>query len=120
MHQQEDHIEEMAKLIALRARRKLGAKASLRLVNRANLRHEVPTAPIPGHLPIFERDIRRQLVRDIARIHGLKWLVLRETAHVDGILERLEDDALVALHDTMQKAESCILEGIGFDDAGLM
>lgn len=69
---------------------------------------------------MFERDIRRQLVRDTARIHGLKWLLLRETAHVDGILERLEDDELIALHNTMQKAERCILDGIGFDDAGLM
>lgn len=120
MNTQDNHIEEMAKLIAMRARRKLGAKASLRLVSRGNVRQIVPTAPAPGHLPIFERDIRRQLVRDIARIHGLQWLVLRETAHVDGILERLEDDALIALHNTMQKAEGCILEGIGFDDAGLM
>lgn len=84
------------------------------------MRREVPTAPTPGHLPVFEREIRCQLVRDTARIYGLKWLLLRETAHVDGIMERLDDDGLIALHSTMQKAESCILEGVGFDDAGLL
>lgn len=115
-----DQVEELARLVASRTRRKLGRLAHLRVVNRETLRHEVPTAPPAGHLAVFERDIRRQLVRDLARIHGLKWLLLRETAHVDGILERLDDDGLIALHSTMQKAESCILEGIGFDDAGLL
>ena len=115
-----ERIEREADLLAKIVRRQLGAKASLRLVSRGNVRHEVPTAPLPDKIPAFEREIRCQLVRDTARIHGLKWLVLRETAHVDGIIERLDDDSLVALHNTKQKAENCFLEGIGFDDAGLL
>lgn len=68
----------------------------------------------------FERDMRYQLIRDIARLHGLHWLIRKETAHVDGIIERLDDHALLALHATLRRAQECILEGVGFDDAGLL
>lgn len=61
-----------------------------------------------------------QLVRDLARIHGLQWFLRKELTHVDGIMECLDDAALVGLHTTMRKAQDCILEGIGFDDAGLL
>lgn len=68
----------------------------------------------------WERDMRYQLIRDLARLHGLHWLIRRETAHVDGIIEQLDDASLVGLHATMRRAQDCILEGIGFDDAGLL
>lgn len=68
----------------------------------------------------FERDMRYQLIRDIARVHGIGWLLRRELVAVDGIMERLSDDALLHLHATMRKAQDCIVEGIGFDDAGLL
>ena len=68
----------------------------------------------------FERDMRYQLVRDIGRLHGLQWLIRKETEHVDGVIERLDDTELVGLHATMRRALECILEGIGFDDAGLL
>lgn len=77
-------------------------------------------APARAWLQPFERDMRYQLVRDIAGLHGLGWLIRRETEHVDGIIERLDDADLIELHATMCRAQDCILEGIGFDDAGLM
>lgn len=120
MGQHEDHIDKLAELVALRARRKLGAKASLRLVSRGNMQHEIPSAPAPGKLQPFERDLRYQMIRDLVRLHGLHWLVRRETQHVDGIMERLDDDDLIGLHATMRRAQECILDGVGFDDAGLM
>jgi hypothetical protein len=98
----------------------LGQKAHLRVVGVGNLHREVPNGPRPGFLQPFERDMRYQLVRDIARLHGLHWLVRRETQHVDGTIERLDDDDLIRLHGTLRKAQECILDGIGFDDAGLM
>jgi hypothetical protein len=64
--------------------------------------------------------MRYQLVRDTARLHGLQWLIRRQTAHVDGVIERLDDDGLIGLHATMRKAEACILDGIGFDEAGII
>lgn len=68
----------------------------------------------------FERDMRYQLIRDIARLHDLHWLVRKETQHVDGVIERLDDAGIIRLHDTMRRAQECILEGVGFDDAGLI
>ena len=115
-----DHIDKMAELVALRARRKLGAKASLRLVSRESMQREIPSAPAPERLQPFERDMRYQLIRDLRHLHGLHWLVRRETQHVDGIMERLDDDGLISLHNTLQRAQACILDGIGFDDAGLL
>lgn len=76
--------------------------------------------PARTWLQPFERDMRYQLIRDIARLHGLRWLIRRETEHVDGVMERLEDAELIGLHATMLRAQECILEGVGFDDAGLM
>lgn len=118
--EQQERIEQEADLLAKIVRRKLGAKPSLKLVNARNVRREIPTAPLPGVLQPFERDMRYQLIRDIARIHGIGWFLRKETVHVDCIIERLDDEGLVRLHDRMQKAQGCILEGVGFDDAGLM
>jgi hypothetical protein len=67
-----------------------------------------------------ERDMRYSLIRDIARVHGIQWFLRRELEHVGGIIEHLDDAGLVGLHATMRRAQDCILEGIGFDDAGLM
>ena len=64
--------------------------------------------------------MRYSLIRDIARLHGLQWLVRKETEHADGIIERLDDAELARLHATMRRAQDCILEGVSFDDAGLM
>lgn len=88
-------------------------RPKLRLVGKVDL-------PKLRCLQPFERDMRYQLVRDTARLHGLQWLIRRETEHVDGVIEQLDDSGLLALHATMRRAEACILEGIGFDDAGLM
>ena len=64
--------------------------------------------------------MRYALIRDLARMHGIQWLLRRELEHVDGIIEQLDDAGLIGLHATMRRAQDCILEGIGFDDAGLM
>lgn len=64
--------------------------------------------------------MRYQLIRDIARIHGLPWFLRKETAHVNGVMEQLDDESLIRLHGRMQQAQRCILDGVGFDDAGLL
>lgn len=66
------------------------------------------------------RSLRYRLIRDIARLHGLSWLVRRETAAVNGVVERLQDTELIALHNKLLRAQECILDGVGFDEAGLL
>ena len=68
----------------------------------------------------FERDMRYSLIRDLARLYDLWWLVRRETEHVDGVMEQLTDADLIGLHATMRRAQDCILEDVGFDVAGLL
>lgn len=35
-------------------------------------------------------------------------------------IDDLTDDALIALHQAMERGESCIREGVSFEDAGLL
>ena len=116
----QDRIDRMAELIAERARRKLGERAKLRVVGVANLRREIPSAPAPGHLDAASRAVIFARIRDLARMYWLVWLVRQETAHVSCVVECLDDDDLSALLSKMERARECRVEGIGFDEAGLV
>lgn len=107
-----DKVRALAQMIEASLDKQEAARPALRVV-----RDEPPERK---WLQPFERDMRYQLIRDIARLHGLQWLIRKETEHVDGIIEQLDDADLTGLHATMRRAQECILEGIGFDDAGLM
>ena len=88
------------------ARVQLVSQFGLRLVGAAE-------QPMAG-------DCMYRRIRDLARMYSIAWLIRQETAAVRGVIECLEDDALRALLRKMERARECRVEGIGFDDAGLV
>lgn len=109
-------MEQIAEIVALRANRKLGRLAPLRVVAVANLHREVPTAPDPSAIDAITRDAYYGRIRDLARMYHLKWLVRQEASHVGLVLERLSDTELIELLEKLEKARCCRVEGIAFDE----
>lgn len=113
-------LERLAMIASLRAQRLLGKKPGLRVVGVGSPRREIPEPLPPDSLDSRSRDILYRRIRDLARMYRLAWLVRQETEHVGGTLESLTDEDLLALRGRMEYARECRVEGIGFDDAGLV
>jgi hypothetical protein len=110
-----DKLRELAQQMAAHMGVEPRERPQLRLVGKKEL-----VAPKPEGLDPQTRDAMYRRVRDLARMYWLAWLVRQETGHVNGVIECLEDEELSALLAKMEHARECRVEGIGFDDAGLV
>lgn len=119
--------DKLAELIALRAKRKLGPRAGMRLVGRENLHRELPGAPKPSPKPErlmddITRESRLRLIRELARSYrscGFNLIVKQATVGKTG-LDELTDEEVIQLHRDLDRARECLRDGIDFEDAGLV
>jgi len=78
------------------------------------------TKKVSAGLDPISRDALFGAIRDLSRLYSLQWLVRQELHAAGCILECLSDEDLVGLQEKLHRARECILEGISFDDAGLI
>ncbi|MBV6799730.1 hypothetical protein KWH39_19275 [Xanthomonas campestris pv. obscurae] len=102
-----EEMERLAESVALRAQRKLGKKASLRLVGRENLHREVAGAPAPSPKSLMD-DITREghyrMIRHYRHFWGPPMQILIDQAcrEVAGF-EQLGDEELRQLMRDMDR-----------------
>lgn len=65
------------------------------------------------------RDACLKRIRFLRKAYSLAWLVDQHTFDAPA-LESLTDEALSDLLRAMERARECIVEGVSFDDAGLV
>jgi len=66
------------------------------------------------------RDAVRSRIKDISGLYNLEWLIRQETIQWHGGIDSLPDETLIELLSRIERARECIVEGISFDDAGLI
>lgn len=90
---------------------------------RRKKRHleSVPSEPLPGAtMSALERDVTYARIRDLGNLYSLNWLIRQETMHVLGVMECLGEDELRALLQTMERGMEARLDGVAFEDVGLV
>ena len=66
------------------------------------------------------RDAVRSRIKDISRLYNLEWLIRQETIQWHRGINSLPDEDLIDLLSRIEQARECIVEGVSFDDAGLI
>lgn len=103
-------IRQLAMQVAAVAGVKTGRKRRLTVVG----------AEVAPGLSAMQRDVIYSRIQDLGRMYSLVWLVRQETRHNGGIVECLSDSELEALLAKMERGREARVEGIPFDDVGLV
>jgi hypothetical protein len=106
--------QDSMRYLALQVAQRVGVRAG-----RKRRLSAVGDAPLPG-MTALQRDVLYSRITDLARMYWLAWLVRQETRHVEGVVECLTDDELNALMIKMERGREARIEGIAFDDVGLV
>lgn len=98
----------MAQALAEKVKRK-PAKPKLRVVTTAK----------PSIYDSITRDSVLQRIRYLSKAYCLQWLIEQATFNRANV-DCLEDHELGALLRDMERARECLVDGVSFDDAGLV
>lgn len=88
-------------------------------VRPARIQLRVIESPKPTLFDSITRASVLRRIRDLNRMYQLGWLVNQCTFNTPG-LDCLEDAELSALLSEMERARECLVDGVAFDDVGLI
>lgn len=106
-------FEELAQRLAARTQELRGARAPIPSLSI------VPTEP--ARMDYLHRESHCRMIRHIRRRWGMPMQQIIDHAcfGLAGI-EQLPDDDLIQLHKDLERAQECMMDGVSFEDAGLL
>ncbi len=104
-----EEVKSLGRLLAARSGQGRTEKPLLRLI----------TPPKPSLLDQLAREAHVRRIVHLQKAYRLQWLVDQATFKVAS-LSCLEDEALIRLHREVERARQCIVDGVSFEDAGLV
>lgn len=109
--------EERLRELASRMAKAMGSEVGS---DRPRLRLVKPQPP-PRGMDDLMRESHCKMIRHFRRRWGYPMQMIIDQA-VFGLagIEQLDDEALIQLHKDMERAQECMLDGVSFEDAGLL
>lgn len=109
--------EERLKELASRMAKAMEAEVR---IDRPRLRLVKPQPP-PRGMDELMRESHCKMIRHFRRRwgHPMQMIIDQAVFGLAGI-EQLDDEALIQLHKDLERAQECMLDGVSFEDAGLL